>query len=59
MAIWRARIAKRADDINEMFADDSVNAIITLRGGYGSACILPYIDYDLIHNNPKVITGFQ
>src|SRR3954452_20710950 len=27
----------RADDINQMFADDSVDAIITLRGGYGAA----------------------
>lgn len=42
-----------------MFADDKVDAVITLRGGYGSARILPYLDYDLIRNNPKVLTGFS
>jgi muramoyltetrapeptide carboxypeptidase len=42
-----------------MFADDEVDAIITLRGGYGSARLLPYLDYDLIRSNPKVITGFS
>ena len=49
----------RAADINMMFADDEVDAIITLRGGYGSARILPYLDYDLIRNNPKVIVGYS
>lgn len=39
-----------------MFADDGVDAIITLRGGYGSARILPYLDYNQIRKNPKVIT---
>lgn len=49
----------RADDINLMFADHEVDAIICLRGGYGSARILPYLDYDLIQRHPKVITGFS
>ena len=49
----------RAADINQMFADDEVDAIITLRGGYGSARILPYLDYELIQHNPKVLTGFS
>ena len=49
----------RADDINQMFADDDVDAIITLRGGYGSARILPYLDYPLIRSHPKVLTGFS
>jgi muramoyltetrapeptide carboxypeptidase len=42
-----------------MFADDDVDAIITLRGGYGSARTLPYLDYDLIRSNPKVVAGFS
>lgn len=49
----------RAADINEMFADDEVDAVITLRGGYGSFRILPYLDYNIIRNNPKVFTGFS
>lgn len=56
---FAGRDQDRASDINEMFADDSVDAVITLRGGYGSARTLPYLDYDLIRSNPKVIAGFS
>jgi muramoyltetrapeptide carboxypeptidase len=50
---------ERAKDVNNMFADQSVDAIICLRGGYGSPRILPYLDYDVIRANPKVIMGFS
>ena len=56
---FAGRDQDRAADINDMFADDEVDAIITLRGGYGSARILPYVDYDIIRSNPKVITGYS
>lgn len=49
----------RADDVNRMFADDSVDAIFCLRGGYGTPRILPYLDYDLIRNKPKVLLGMS
>jgi len=49
----------RASDVNEMFADESVNAIFSLRGGYGTPRILPYIDYDMIARNPKVFIGYS
>jgi muramoyltetrapeptide carboxypeptidase len=47
----------RAADVNAMFADDSVDAIFTLRGGYGTQRILPLLDYDVIGKNPKVFIG--
>ncbi len=47
----------RASDINAMFADDSVDAVFALRGGYGTQRLLPYLDYDLIRANPKVFIG--
>ena len=47
----------RASDVNAMFADDEVDAIFTLRGGYGTQRMLPYLDYDLIAKNPKVFIG--
>lgn len=50
---------QRADDLNAMFADESINAIICGRGGYGSARILPYLNYNLIRSNPKVFIGFS
>lgn len=49
----------RAADINRMFADDTVDAIICLRSGYGSARTLPYLDYETIRNHPKMIIGFS
>lgn len=49
----------RADDVNRMFADDGVDAIFALRGGYGTSRILPYLDYDVIANNPKVFIGYS
>lgn len=49
--------AGRAADVNAMFADDSIDAIFALRGGYGTQRILPLLDYDVIGNNPKVFVG--
>ena len=49
----------RADDVNAMFADDGVDAIFCLRGGYGTPRILPYLDYDLIRSRPKVLLGMS
>ncbi|MCS6988614.1 MAG: LD-carboxypeptidase [Chloroherpetonaceae bacterium] len=50
---------ERANDINEMFADDSVKAIFCLRGGYGSPRLLRLIDYALIRRKPKIFVGFS
>ena len=50
---------QRADDINQFFADDSIDGIVCGRGGYGSARILPYLDYDVIKNHPKVFIGYS
>ncbi len=49
----------RADDVNQMFADEDVDAIFSLRGGYGTPRILPYLNYDSIKANPKVFLGYS
>lgn len=49
----------RAKDINEFFADSNIDILLPIRGGWGCARILPYLDYDLIKNNPKIIIGFS
>lgn len=49
----------RAADVNRMFADPEVDAIFTLHGGYGTMRILPYLDYAMIRQNPKVIIGYS
>lgn len=49
----------RADDINNAFADSEVKAIITSIGGDDSVRILPFLNLDLIKNNPKIILGYS
>ena len=50
---------QRAEDINALFADDSVDAIMCLRGGYGSGRILDYLDYSMIAKHPKLLIGYS
>lgn len=52
-------IRKRADDIMEAFLDKNVKAIFTIIGGFNSNQILPFLDYEVIRNNPKIICGFS
>ncbi len=49
----------RAADLNAMFADDSIHAIFAVRGGWGSARILPHLDWAAIRANPKLLVGFS
>ncbi|MBO3463535.1 S66 peptidase family protein [Aetokthonos hydrillicola] len=49
----------RASDINRFFADPKSAALLPIRGGWGCSRILPYLDYQLIRNNPKIIIGFS
>ncbi|MGB5596644.1 MAG: LD-carboxypeptidase [Crocosphaera sp.] len=50
---------ERAADINQFFADPKIDMLLPIRGGWGCARILPYLDYNLIKNNPKIIVGFS
>src|SRR4051812_43391264 len=50
---------QRADDFNEMARDPAVNAIIAVRGGYGTPRLLPLLDYRAIRRNPKIIVGYS
>ncbi|MBF2087461.1 MAG: LD-carboxypeptidase [Synechococcales cyanobacterium K44_A2020_017] len=49
----------RAADINRFFADPAIKALIPVQGGWGSSRVLPYLDYDLIRENPKILVGFS
>ena len=50
---------QRAADINGFFADSSVAAVLPIRGGWGSARVLPYLDFESIRRNPKIVLGFS
>lgn len=50
---------ERAEDLNEMFSDPQVRAIICVRGGYGTPRILDKINYSAIRKNPKIFVGYS
>lgn len=58
-AIGSSSIKERLEDLHEAFADKEVKAILTSIGGFNSNELLPYIDYNLIRNNPKIICGYS
>jgi len=50
---------QRAADLNALFADPEVDVVQALQGGFGSAQAIPYLDFDLIADNPKPLVGFS
>lgn len=50
---------ERADDLNAMFKDKTIDAIMVTNGGYGSGRILDLLDYNMIKQNPKLLVGFS
>lgn len=49
----------RAADINAFFADDTIDGIWCLRGGYGTTRLLSMLDYKMIKKNPKALIGYS
>ena len=50
---------KRAEDLMWALKDDSIKGIVCNMGGDDSYRVLPYIDTQVIHDNPKVFMGFS
>ncbi|PIF49585.1 muramoyltetrapeptide carboxypeptidase [Pseudomonas sp. 29] len=49
----------RLNDLHAAFADSEVDAIICLRGGYGTPRLLDRIDYDLLSRHAKPFVGYS
>ena len=49
----------RAKDLMSAFADTTVSAVFCAIGGDDSIRLLPYIDYAVIRNNPKIFMGYS
>lgn len=49
----------RAADLMGMFTDKKVSAILCVRGGYGTARLLPRLDYQVIRNHAKIFVGYS
>lgn len=54
-----ANDAQRAKEINDAFADPTIDGIWCIRGGYGCHRILPLLDEELIRKNPKWFSGYS
>ena len=50
---------KKVDELHRFFKDESIRAIVCVRGGYGAIRLVNKINYDIIHANPKIFCGFS
>jgi muramoyltetrapeptide carboxypeptidase len=50
---------ERAEDLQAMFDDHSINAVICARGGYGTLRIIDKIDFTKFKQHPKWMIGFS
>ncbi len=50
---------ERLADLHWAFEDDSIDAVICARGGYGCLRLVDKIDYDLISRNKKLFCGYS
>lgn len=50
---------ERADEMQAMLDDDSINAILCGRGGYGLGRIIDQLDFELFKKKPKWLIGFS
>ena len=49
----------RAKDLMDAFKDESIKGIFCAIGGDDTIRLLPYIDYEVIKNNPKIFMGYS
>ncbi|WP_312951280.1 LD-carboxypeptidase [Streptococcus parasuis] len=54
-----APIASRVADLEAAFANETIDAILTTIGGFNCNELLPYLDFDLIAQNPKIFCGYS
>jgi muramoyltetrapeptide carboxypeptidase len=49
----------RAADLMAAFADPEVDAVLTIRGGYGGWRVVPHLDFEVMRANPKFFCGYS
>ena len=52
-------IAERAEEFNELVRNPEVRCIMAAIGGMNSNSLLPYLDYDALQKDPKIIVGYS
>ncbi len=49
----------RAADLMDAFRDPAIRAVFSAIGGDDTIRLLPWVDFDILHDNPKIFTGFS
>ncbi len=49
----------KIEELHAAFSDPDVKAILTAIGGFDAHQILPFLNYGLIRNNPKILIGYS
>jgi muramoyltetrapeptide carboxypeptidase len=52
-------VRRKVAQIHAAFLNKKVEIILAQRGGYSCIKVLPYLDFNLIRNNPKILAGFS
>ena len=52
-------IKERVEELNQLIRDPEIKCIMSTIGGMNSNSLLPYIDYETLKNNPKIIIGYS
>lgn len=52
-------ILDRAEELNRLIRNPDVRCIMSTIGGYNSNSLLPYIDYEALRKDPKIIIGYS
>jgi len=50
---------RRARELEKMFLDEDIRAIVCARGGYGANHLLNRLDFEKINNDPKIFVGYS
>jgi muramoyltetrapeptide carboxypeptidase len=56
---YAAAPQEKGDDLNRMFADETIKAIVCSQGGDTANACLPYLDWEVIRANPKIFLGIS
>ncbi|AQW67221.1 MULTISPECIES: S66 peptidase family protein [Pseudomonas] len=51
--------AQRLQDLHDAFRDPSIDAVLCMRGGYGSMRLLDKLDFELLQHHPKPLIGYS
>jgi muramoyltetrapeptide carboxypeptidase len=50
---------RKVAQVHAAFLNRKVEVILAQRGGYSCMKLLPYLDFNVIQNNPKILAGFS